>query len=122
MIVKAQCPHCGKSLLVSDKLIDEQPCIEIKTTNGQTIFLSAIWNNFKKRGDRIPKGETIEAICPHCEESLVDECLKCKTCGAPLIILDSKNGRIKKVAICTKSGCHKHMANDEIPIDVIASN
>lgn len=120
-IVKVCCPYCGQSLLTDEKKIDGQLCVHIQTTGGKTIFLSAIWNNFKKRGDRIPKGEIIEAICPHCQKSLTDKNFKCQTCGSPLILMDAKNDIICKVAICSQSGCHHNMVNNEIPIRILAS-
>ena len=88
--VNVFCPKCGRSLLTNEETIDGEPCVHIKTEEGDDIFISSIWNNFKKKGHRIPKGTIIKAYCPHCNEPFPVSNLTCEQCGEKLISLKSK--------------------------------
>ncbi len=108
--VPVYCPHCGRSLNVSDDRLrlvlrhpEQGPC---------TVYLSAILDDFwcESEGPEIAEGTLTELCCSHpaCGAALSGGA-PCPACGAPRVeLLARYRRRDGLIAICSRAGCHWH--------------
>lgn len=114
MSLRLKCPNCGRSLMDSEDLVDNEPSIhldvEYKNKRGG-IWLSSIYGSYNyKASIDLPKNEIAKFICPHCETQVTSQA-ECMTCGAPMVPFYLDMGG--KVSICSRSGCKNHFVEFE---------
>lgn len=116
IIVNVKCPHCKKSLMSNEKLINKKPTIIVKLTYAgkkDILYLSAVYGNYNIETNlNVPKGKIAGFRCPHCNTDLKST-RKCDICNAPMISFDLKDGG--QVQICSRRGCKKHIIEFEDP-------
>lgn len=109
-----KCPHCSKSLMDSEVLVDNEASIalqiEITGTKGK-INLSSIYGSFNySSAIENPVGSIAVFSCLHCGKDIKSSSL-CKLCNAPMASLVLDIGG--KVSFCTRSGCQNHTVEIE---------
>jgi hypothetical protein len=110
------CPHCSKSLMDSDTLINNKPSIKlgIETAIRQKghIWLSSIYGDYHFISEFvIPEGEIVELSCSVCHENLRRKKTECEACGAPIVTLNCDVGG--RVSVCSRVGCKNHYVEFE---------
>jgi ssDNA-binding Zn-finger/Zn-ribbon topoisomerase 1 len=104
-----KCPHCRKSLMDEEKLLNGQPSIRLNIVTPEergVIYLCSIYECHDHETNLdIKKNTVVDFYCPHCnKELLVNE--ECKVCGAPMVTFVLKVGG--RVSICSREGCVNH--------------
>jgi predicted RNA-binding Zn-ribbon protein involved in translation (DUF1610 family) len=112
--LQVDCPHCKKTLMDPDQLVDGNPGIrlglEAKGKKGM-IILSSIYESYNYRCEiDIENGEIAKFSCPHCKEEIISN-IECEYCDAPMVPLDLHIGG--KASICSRSGCKSHFLEFE---------
>lgn len=107
--LKLKCPVCGKSLMDSAKLVDNEPSIllhvEIGGKQGE-IHLSSIYGSYNYvTSIEMTKGDEAKFSCPHCRSEITSDA-ECLSCGAHMVPFYLDMGG--KVSICSRSGCKNH--------------
>jgi len=109
IVFKLKCPVCNKSLMNSDKSIDNNPSIKlnIEINNKQgTIFLSSVYGSYNYNCDiDTPVDDIATFSCPHCTSKIVSK-HNCDSCEAPMVPFNLNMGG--RVDICSRSGCQNH--------------
>ncbi len=107
--LKINCPHCEKSLMDTQTLIDNMPGVKLNVSFDDqhgVIHLSSIYGSYNYTANiKIPLGKEVTFSCPHCKDSIVSE-LKCDECQAHMVPLKIKDNGL--VRICSRAGCKKH--------------
>ncbi len=112
--LNVKCPKCGKSLMDTEKKVDDRPGIKlaIKTAkHSGNIWLSSLYGSYIYDCDiTLMTDEIAQFSCPFCKEEITSHEF-CETCNAPIasIILDMGG----KINFCTRKGCKKHSAEFE---------
>ena len=108
--IEVSCPRCNHSLMKSEHLIDNRPCIHItislKRKHGW-LRLSSFYGSYNFESEfEIPIDAATNFFCPHCHEDLVgsSECLEC---GTKMILMIVRGGGT--VQICPRHGCKGHL-------------
>lgn len=111
-----KCPHCGKSLMDPQKLINKKPAIKVKLTyagKNSFLYLSSVYGSYDiETSLNVPMGKIAGFRCPHCGADLKST-RKCEVCSAPMVAFDLKQGG--QVQICSRRGCKKHILEFEDP-------
>ncbi len=102
------CPHCKHSL---NK--DNEVELIIVNKNGERglLHLSPYLNVFNHKSTiRLPEGEAVEdLLCPHCEQSIVEENEEHKECSEKIAkILVTTSTKLVDFYFCVKPGCKWH--------------
>ena len=107
--LKLNCPVCGKSLMDSEHLVDNEQSIKLDVDiSGKKakIWLSSIYGSYNYTSDiDLPAGETVQLHCPHCSENITSDS-DCLVCGADMIAFYLDIGG--KVSVCSRIGCKNH--------------
>ena len=109
--IKTKCPHCGESLMDSEKLLHDLPSIKlnIETANKRgTLRLCSIYGCEDHLSDiEMKDGDIAKFYCPHCNKQLIsnDECDD-ENCNAPMIPLTLQMGG--RLFFCSRKGCDQH--------------
>jgi ssDNA-binding Zn-finger/Zn-ribbon topoisomerase 1 len=114
--VNVKCPHCGKSLMDKNKIIDGKPAIAVKITYGgkkSILYLSSVYGSYNIETDLdVPKSKIAGFRCIHCNADLKIE-RRCDLCRAQMVSFALVGGG--KVSICSRRGCRKHVIEFEDP-------
>lgn len=114
--VNIKCPHCGKSLMDKEKMIDGKPAIAVKLTYAGKkgmLYLSSVYGSYKVETEiDVPKSKIAGFRCPHCDADLKST-RKCDVCNAQMVAFELKAGG--QVQICSRRGCKKHIIEFENP-------
>lgn len=107
--VNVNCPHCNKSLMDNEYLLNGKPSIKVNIEAGEKrgiIRLCSIYGSYDHQSDMdMSFVDIAEFSCPHCNKLLKIKEI-CDRCGAPLLSFFMVNGG--KVTICSRNGCKKH--------------
>ncbi|HUU77319.1 MAG TPA: hypothetical protein VMX55_03175 [candidate division Zixibacteria bacterium] len=107
--LKVDCPHCGKSLMDSKKLIDDIPSIRMNISlegNNGTINLSSFYGSYQYESSlMIKNGTEYTFSCPFCNENITSDSI-CDECSSQMIPLHIRDGG--KVRFCSRAGCKNH--------------
>jgi len=108
--IKVSCPRCNHSLMKSEHLVDNKPCIHItvslKRKHGW-LRLSSLYGSFNFESEfEIPLDAYSHFFCPHCHQDLVGSS-ECPDCGAKMILMIVRGGGT--VQICPRRGCKGHL-------------
>ena len=110
MTLHALCPHCNRSLMSSDQMLDGHPMVQVTVSFGRKhgwMLLSSVWGDHRIKSEyEIPEDTLVNFFCPICHTELRSPRL-CPKCDAPTIPLLNKKGGIIK--ICSRLGCDEHM-------------
>jgi ssDNA-binding Zn-finger/Zn-ribbon topoisomerase 1 len=103
------CPACGKNLMDSKKLVDNEPSINLIISTEKEkgmIWLSSIYGSYNYSSEvEVAAGETAFFHCPHCSAGLTVKAA-CNICDAPMVDFNLDMGG--RVSICSRSGCKNH--------------
>ncbi|MFC1500698.1 NAD(P)H-dependent oxidoreductase subunit E [Candidatus Zixiibacteriota bacterium] len=112
--VTVSCPHCGDSLMDSERLIDDHPsCRFTINHDGEEgdLWLSGLWGSPHVHLEMdVPDGSVTAFTCPGCHASLKASIL-CPKCEAPLVPLLLAEGGA--ASICSRRGCGEHLLDLE---------
>ena len=108
--IEVSCPRCNHSLMKSEHLIDNKPCIHItislKRKHGW-LRLSSLYGSYNYESEfEIPLDAFANFFCPHCHEDLVGS-QECPECGAKMILMIVRGGGT--VQVCPRRGCKGHL-------------
>lgn len=107
--LSVKCPFCGKSLMDSEELINEEPSIKLNIQtreNRGIIHLCSIYECFDYKTEvALTEKEVVEFTCPHCNKELNTK-ETCRLCHAPMVSLLLKTGG--RVSLCSRTGCANH--------------
>ena len=108
--IEVSCPRCNHSLMKSEHLIDNRPCIHItvslKRKHGW-LRLSSLYGSYNYESEfEIPLELGANYFCPHCHEDLVGSS-ECPECGAKMILMIVRGGGT--IQICPRRGCKGHL-------------
>jgi predicted RNA-binding Zn-ribbon protein involved in translation (DUF1610 family) len=112
------CPVCDKSLI--EKGLIKLTIINDKNDEGQ-VFLSPYLNVFTSRSTVFLKEDQVvnDIRCSHCNASLMNQRVKCHTCGSPTAKISvSARTKIIDFYICSKKGCRWHGLSEEDLYDI----
>lgn len=108
--IQVNCPRCNHSLMNTEHLIDNYPCIHITISFGRKhgwLRLSSLYGSYTIESEHeIPQDTKVNFFCPHCHEELTSnfECPICGTNMAPMIIRGGGT-----VHVCPRRGCEGHI-------------
>jgi len=109
-----KCPTCGKSLMDTEHLIDNEKSIKLNIAVGDkkgVIYLSSIYGSYNHDCNIDVKMSDIASFtCHHCNAEIKGKTI-CETCAAPMVTFNLDMGG--KVAICTRYGCKNHFVEFE---------
>ena len=108
--IEVSCPRCNHSLMKSEHLIDNRPCIHItvslKRKHGW-LRLSSLYGSYNYESEfEIPLELRANFFCPHCHEDLVGSS-ECPECGAKMILMIVRGGGT--IQVCPRRGCKGHL-------------
>jgi len=107
--LRINCPHCEKSLMDTQTLVDNMPGVKLEIAFDDQqgiIHLSPIYGSYNYTANlKIPLGKEVTFSCPHCKEPIVSD-QKCSECSAKMVPLKIKDNGL--VRICSRAGCKKH--------------
>jgi len=107
------CPFCRKSLIETGTI---NFVVKNKNHHEGMLSLSPYLNIFTHKSTiEIPEGEEVSDLkCFHCKRSLVEESLKCESCGSHTAhITVSAMRKLIPFYICMKKGCIWHGLSNE---------
>ncbi|MCD6565553.1 MAG: NAD(P)H-dependent oxidoreductase subunit E [Bacteroidales bacterium] len=108
--VKVSCPRCNHSLMNTEHLIDNYPCIHITVSFGRKhgwLRLSSLYGSYSIESEHeIPMDTELNCFCPHCHTELTSS-FECPICGANMVPLMIRGGGT--VHFCPRRGCKGHM-------------
>jgi hypothetical protein len=116
VIEEVMCPN-GHNLISEAVLIHGEPSIKINVSlSGQKgiIYIDAFWGSHAKLYDFLPAAQdkpvTVEASCPACGISLMENKGKCsqKGCSSTRYISFRLPGGSNKIYDCSRLGCPGH--------------
>ncbi len=111
-----KCPHCGKSLMDDDQLVDGAPSIRLIYQIGKlrdVIRFSSFYGSYNYSSvSPVPDGEIASFFCPNCKTEIKSD-HSCETCKTPMVTLILDSGG--KVSFCPKSGCKDHKVEFDDP-------
>lgn len=114
--LQTYCPHCKKSLV-------EDGMLKVKILNGESgyLMLSPYLNVFSSKSTIfLPEDKTIRDVsCPHCDNTLISEKVKCGKCGSPVAkIAVGARTKLIDFYLCTKKGCKWHGLSEDDLYDI----
>lgn len=108
--IEVSCSHCNHTLMKTEHLIDNFPCIHVTVSYGGIhgwYRLSSLYGsyNFQSEHD-IPLDTELHIFCPHCHSEMTggSVCPECRTIMVPMIVRGGGT-----VQICTRRGCKGHL-------------
>ena len=108
--VKVSCPQCNHSLMNTEHLIDNYPCIHITVSFGRKhgwLRLSSLYGSYSIESEHeIPMDTELNCFCPHCHAELTSS-FECPICNANMVPLMIRGGGT--VHFCPRRGCQGHM-------------
>ena len=108
--VKVSCPRCNHSLMNTEHLIDNYPCIHITVSFGRKhgwLRLSSLYGSYSIESEHeIPMDTELNCFCPHCHAELTSSSV-CPICGVNMVPMIIRGGGT--VHICPRRGCKGHM-------------
>ena len=108
--VKVSCPRCNHSLMNTEHLIDNYPCIHITVSFGRKhgwLRLSSLYGSYSIESEHeIPLDTELNCFCPHCHAELTSSSV-CPICGVNMVPMIIRGGGT--VHICPRRGCKGHM-------------
>ena len=108
--VKVSCPQCNHSLMNTEHLIDNYPCIHITVSFGRKhgwLRLSSLYGSYSIESEHeIPMDIELNCFCPHCHAELTSS-FECPICNANMVPLMIRGGGT--VHFCPRRGCQGHM-------------
>ncbi len=108
--VKVHCPQCNHSLMNTEHLIDNYPCIHITVSFGRKhgwLRLSSLYGSYSIESEHeIPIDTALNCFCPHCHAELVSS-FECPICSANMVPLMIRGGGT--VHFCPRRGCKGHI-------------
>lgn len=108
--VKVSCPRCNHSLMNTEHLIDNYPCIHITVSFGRKhgwLRLSSLYGSYSIESEHeIPIDTELNCFCPHCHTELTSS-LECPVCGVNMAPMMIRGGGT--IHICPSRGCEGHM-------------
>lgn len=107
--LQVKCPHCRKSLMDDEALLNDHPSIKVNIVTPEergVLHLCSIYECYEHQTDvELKKGTVVDFYCPICnKELLVNE--ECNICSAPMVNFVLKVGG--RVSICSRNGCSNH--------------
>ena len=108
--LQVSCPRCHHSLVKTEHLIDNQPCIHVTVSFERKhgwLRLSSLYGSYSIESEHaIPSDTEVNFFCPHCHAELVGSS-DCPECGAPMILMIVQNGGV--IQFCSRRGCRGHI-------------
>lgn len=108
--VEVSCPHCNRSLMMHEHLIDGQPSIHVTVSFEREhgwLRLSSLYGSHNLESEHeIPHDTVPHFFCPRCHAELRST-KPCVRCEAPMIPLFVQRGGI--IHFCSRQGCKEHM-------------
>jgi len=108
--LEVSCPRCHHSLMKTEHLIDNHPCIHVTVSFGRKhgwLRLSSLYGSYNIESEHeIPQNTEVNFFCPYCHSELVGSS-NCPECGAPMILMIVQNGGV--IQFCSHSGCKGHI-------------
>ncbi len=108
--VKVSCPQCNHSLMNTEHLIDNYPCIHITVSFGRKhgwLRLSSLYGSYSIESEHeIPMDIELNCFCPHCHAELTSS-FECPICNANMVPLMIGGGGT--VHFCPRRGCKGHI-------------
>ena len=108
--VKVSCPQCNHSLMNTEHLIDNYPCIHITVSFGRKhgwLRLSSLYGSYSIESEHeIPMDIELNCFCPHCHAELTGS-FECPICNANMVPLMIGGGGT--VHFCPRRGCKGHI-------------
>ena len=108
--VKVSCPQCNHSLMNTEHLVDNYPCIHITVSFGRKhgwLRLSSLYGSYSIESEHeIPMDTELNCFCPHCHAELTSS-FECPICNANMVPLMIRGGGT--VHFCPRRGCQGHM-------------
>ena len=108
--LQVRCPRCHHSLIKTEHLIDNHPCIHVTVSFERKhgwLRLSSLYGSYSIESEHaIPPDTEVNFFCPYCHAELVGSS-DCPECGAPMILMIVQNGGV--VQFCSRSGCKGHI-------------
>ena len=109
--IHCSCPHCNRSLVTFDHLLDGQyPMIHVTVLHGHRhgwLRLSSLYGDHRVESQHaIPHDDVIKYFCPRCHSEL-RSARACPACDATMVPLLVRGGGT--VQICSRSGCKEHL-------------
>ena len=109
--INCSCPHCNRSLVTYDHLLDGQyPMIHVTVLHGHRhgwLRLSSLYGDYRIESEHvIPHDDVVKYFCPRCHGELrsTRDCPRCDASMVPLLV---RAGGV--VLICSRSGCKEHL-------------
>jgi len=109
LLLHALCPHCNRSLMTPDHMLDGHPMIHVTAAyedkHGWLRLGSVLGHHRVQSEHEIADDSLVHFFCPRCHAQLRSSKL-CPSCDAPTIPLLNKKGGI--FTICSRRGCKEH--------------
>ncbi len=104
------CPN-GHALFDEEVKFEGHPSIKLKIKYKDKegfIYLDPVYGSYNKilEGIKVPDKAVVELFCPECNISLTDTHETCRTCSAPLFVMNLPKHSI--VEGCLRWGCTFH--------------
>ncbi len=107
--LSVKCPHCGKSLMDDEELLNGKSSIKLNIQTNSSrgvIYLCSYYECFDYTTEvPLTEKEAVEFTCPHCNKELNTK-EECRVCHAPMVSLLLQTGG--KVSLCSRTGCSNH--------------
>jgi NADH-quinone oxidoreductase subunit E len=107
--INVSCPHCNRSLITYDHLLDGQPMIHVTASYGRRhgwMRLSSLYGDYRVESEHeIPEDALLDFFCPRCNARL-HSTRDCPRCDAPMIPMLVRAGGI--MHFCSRRGCKEH--------------
>ncbi len=108
--LQVSCPRCHHSLMKTEHLIDNHPCIHVtvsfKRKHGW-LRLSSLYGSYSIESEHeIPPDTEVNFFCPYCHAELIGSS-DCPECNAPMILMIVQNGGV--VQFCSRRECKGHI-------------
>lgn len=108
--LQVSCPRCHHSLIKTEHLIDNHPCIHVTVSFGRKhgwLRLSSLYGSYSIESEHeIPPDTEVNFFCPYCHAELVGSS-DCPECSAPMILMIVQNGGV--IQFCSRRGCKGHI-------------
>lgn len=108
--LQVSCPRCHHSLIKTEHLIDNYPCIHVTVSFERKhgwLRLSSLYGSYSIESEHeIPTDTEVNFFCPYCHSELVGSS-DCPECGVPMILMIVQNGGV--IQFCSRRGCKGHI-------------
>jgi len=108
--VRVACPHCNRSLMSDEHLLDGHPMVRLTAAFDHQhgwLRLSSLYGDYRSESEfLVPAGAVVQCFCPHCHAELRSTRL-CARCDAPMVSLLVRGAGV--VQFCSRNGCKEHL-------------